>query len=202
MVESCKQAKTGILGVSSLSRTYRGNLMGTVHAREASFGVSWSQTSLPELSGLFPQHLNKIPTSASLQGETSPPLSLDCPDLEILPSLNSRPPESLTWWFVTFRRAKEKAKPAVRSKAKRLQEPEALPLLFQCHYFLQRLIQIPTTSKLLRFFPNSTSIIAQLQYSKWKPQTSFSTSLFTCFFHCPASKMTQKNIALPLEKVD
>lgn len=58
----------------------------------------------------------KFPTPASLQGETSPQpytLSLECPDLEILSSLNLCLPESLTWCFVTFRRAKEKAKPAV-----------------------------------------------------------------------------------------
>lgn len=39
-----------------------------------------------------------------------------CPDLEILPSLNSCLAESLTWCLVTFGVTKEKAKPAVRAR--------------------------------------------------------------------------------------
>lgn len=181
MVESCKQAKTAIFWVSSFSRTYRGNVMGATHTWEAPFGVSWSQTSLPELSGLLPQHINKIPTSASLQRETSPQLSLDHPNLEILSSLNLCPPESLTWCFVTFRRAKEKAKPAVRSKAKRHQDPEALPSSYSAIISCRGWFRSSRPQNCPDFSPSSTSNIAQLQYPKLKPQTSFSTPLFTYF---------------------
>lgn len=99
----------------------------------------------------------------------------------------------MTCYSVTFRKGKKKAKSYCHEQGKTMLTNQhralALLLLLQRCYFLQRFIWIPKSSKLPRSSPVSVPLhdsnITQLQYSKWKPQTSFFVPRFTYFsFFC------------------